>query len=121
MRRPTPLSEQLADWRIMVANNERPHDEWPRCGWFKQRQARGSKTWLPARIWLHQTVDFQTGELMEPERHVLEVAGRIWTDEMEVAHRWLFLRPVNLDEYRWLTARLALHSHGIVRQVSTFA
>lgn len=109
MRKPTPLADQLADWRSMVASGLRQTDEWPRCGWYKARQFRGSKTWLPARVWLHQAVDWQTGELTEPEAFRLKIADRAWTDQIEIAERCLFLRAVSLDEWRWLTARLALH------------
>jgi hypothetical protein len=93
----------------MVASGARQTDEWPRCGWFKTRHSRGSKIWLPARVWLHQVVDWKTGELIEPETFRLEIAGRLWTDQLTIAERFLFLRPVSLDEWRWLTARLALH------------
>jgi hypothetical protein len=109
MRRPTPLSEQLADWKHMIATNTRQHDEWPRCGWFKQRLEPRSKTWLPARVWLHQVIDWQTGELLEPEQFRLQIAHRTWSDQDKIQYRFMSLHPVTLDEYRWLTARLALH------------
>lgn len=120
MRRPTPMADQLADWRRMMETNARPTDEWPRVGWFKQRKERGSRTWLPARVWLHQVIDWQTGDLLEPETFRLEIAGRVWTDQDQIAERCLFLRAVSLDEWRWLTARLALHGMPVGHSVSAY-
>ncbi len=52
-------------------------------------------------------MDWQTGELSGPERHVLQIAERVWTEEQTVAERWLYLRPIALDEWKWLTAKRA--------------
>lgn len=118
-RQPTPLAEQLAWWRNAVDTGDPSisGDE-PRCGWFKVRERAWSKNFLPARIWLNQPIDWQTGQLSGPERHVLQIADRVWTDEMLVAERWLYLRPVQIQEWRWLLARRALHvqlSRGMTR------
>ncbi len=115
MRKPTSIDDQLTDWRRMVETGARPTDEEPCCGWFKTRAARGSKTWLPARVWLNQEIDWKTGDLMAPETYVLDLAGRRITDQMTISERSLFLRAVTVDEWRWLTARLALHSIGTGR------
>ena len=111
-RQPTPLAQQLAWWRNAVDTGDGSisGDE-PRCGWFKVRERAWSKNFLPARIWLHQPIDWQTGELLGPERHVLQIAERVWTDEMMVAEKWLYLRPVAMRDWKWLTARRALHQH----------
>ena len=115
MRRPTPMAEQLAWWRGALAGDGRRFDDLPRCGWFRQRKEARSKTWLPARVWLHQPIDWTTGELTGPEEWRLEVAGRIWTAQMEIAHRCLFLKPVTVDEWKWLSARLSLHGMRVGR------
>ncbi len=123
MRKPTSPDEQLAWWRNAVATGDGSvaGDE-PRCGWFKAREKARSKTWLPARVWLNQPVDWTTGDLLGPETFVLQIAERTWTEEMEVAERWLRLRPIAVQEWEWLTARLALHRsfHGTAPPTYTF-
>jgi hypothetical protein len=112
MRKPTPLAEQLAWWRNAVETNDRTvSGDQPRCGWFKARLRPRSQIWLPARVWLLQEIEWETGELTGPETFNMQIADRIWTRQQEVAERWLYLRPVSLKEWEWLTARLALHSH----------
>jgi hypothetical protein len=121
MRKPTPLAEQLAWWRNAVETGDRTViGDQPQCGWFKAREKARSKTWLPARIWLEQPMDWETGELTAPERFVLQIAEEVWTRELEVAERWLFLRPVSQEEWRWLTARLALHKSLNGMRVPTY-
>lgn len=124
MRKPTPLNEQLAWWRNAVETGDRTvvGDHQPQCGWFKQRLEPRSKTWLPARIWLKQEIDWETGELTEPETFLLQIADRIWADQQRVTEKWLYLRPIPVAEWEWLTARLALHQHlsGIGRPTFTF-
>lgn len=123
MRRPTPLAAQLAWWRNAVETGDGSvsGDE-PRCGWFKVRERAWSKNFLPARIWLHQPMDWLTGELSGPEEFVLQIAERQWTHDLTVAERWLHLRPVPIPEWEWLRARRALHRHltGTTRPTSTF-
>lgn len=74
------------------------------------RERAWSKTWLPARIWLQQEIDWQTGELTAPESFALEIASRLVTDQALIEDQWMRLRPVSLDEWRWLTARHALRN-----------
>lgn len=50
------------------------------------------------------------GELTEPERFRLETRGRVLTDHWEIWEAWLRLRPVTMDEWKWLTARQALRN-----------
>jgi hypothetical protein len=125
MRSPTPIAAQLEWWRHAVETGDltRHGNDLPPCGWFKARLKRGSKTWLPARIWLHQPMDWTTGELTEPERFVLEIEDRTVMDQDQVWEMSLFLRPVTLDEWKWLRARRALHLSplsGMLAQTSIF-
>jgi hypothetical protein len=108
MRRPTPQSKQLEWWNghqgsIITS-------EFPQCGYFKTRSAPRSKIWLPAKVSLHQEIDWETGELTEPERFTLTILDRTWSDQEIVMHKWLFLRPVPLPEWKWLQARHALQN-----------
>lgn len=121
MRRPTPLDEQLAWWRNAIATNSRAiTDDLPRCGWFKERLEARSKTWVPARIWLEQSVDWATGELTEPERFVLELRGRTERDQNRVAERYMRLTPCSLDEWKWWEARWHLRN-GYRQTAYTYA
>jgi hypothetical protein len=109
MRLPTPLDVQLRWWRANL-NGGDITSEFPECGYFKTRKEPRSKTWLPARIYLHQDIDWETGLLTAPETFVLEIVDRQWTDPDQVAQRWLFLKPVPMEQWRWLRARLALQN-----------
>lgn len=70
MRTPTPLGTQLAWWRAALAGEaiEQGSEEclFPQPGYYKIRAKAWSKTWLPARVWLQQEIDWETGELTSP-------------------------------------------------------
>ena len=130
MRQPTPLGKQLDYWRACLNGAAPPTtgDEeclLPQPGYYKIRAKAWSKTWLPARVSLHQEIDWQTGELTEPEMPMVEIAGKP-VSNVPGAHdllspaeeAWLRMRPVTLDEWKWLTARAALHSAGTARPTS---
>lgn len=111
MRCPTSVDAQLAWWRNATQTGDgRLQGDLPQCGWFKTRLARRSRIWLPARVWLLQPMDWETGELTAPEEYRLEIADRLWSDQNEVAERWLWLRPATMAEWRWLTAQTALRN-----------
>ena len=120
MRRPTPVEAQLRWWRQAIAEDA-SQTEHIECGFFKMRERARSQTWLPARIYLLQPIDWETGELTGPETFALDVAGTVMTDQNRVWDQWLRLRPVSLSEWCWLTARLSLHKHlyGTERQAFT--
>jgi hypothetical protein len=108
MRKPTSVDAQLAWWRLAI-RSEATMTEHIECGYFKKRERARSQTWLPVRITLHQPMDWETGELTGPEIYRLEVAGGLIQDQDRIWDEWLRLRPVSLQEWRWLTARLSLH------------
>jgi len=123
MRTPTPLGKQLEWWRAALANeaSQQGSEEclWPQPGYYKIRSKAWSKTWLPARVWLQQEIDWETGELTSPETPVVEISGRPLSQDpganvfSPAEEAWMKMRPVTLDEWKWLTARTALHSGGI--------
>jgi hypothetical protein len=129
MRTPTPAAQQLDWWRArlngevlsVIGENECLI---PQPGYYKIRAKAWSKTWLPARVWLLQEIDWSTGELTEPERPQVEIAGRVLSDRAEgsdpfspMEQAWMRMRPVTLDEWKWLTARMALHSIGTTQPI----
>lgn len=99
----------------------------PQPGYYKIRARAWSKTWLPARVSLEQEIDWTTGELMSPETPIVEIAGRTLSQDLganvfsPAEEAWHKMKPVTLDEWKWLTARAALHSIGTTRQTSTSA
>lgn len=133
MRTPTPAEQQLSWWRARLQGDQGTGsgDETcllPQPGYYKIRAKAWSKTWLPARVWLHQEIDYQTGELTEPEEPVVEIAGRTLSQSHAGAgafspaeEAWHKMKPVTMDEWKWLTARAELHSSGIAQQTSTSA
>lgn len=105
MRMPTPIEDQLAWHRGAVAvDGSVPiaaavHAD-PQCGWFKRRMVKKG-CWVPARIWLHQVVDHETGELSEPQQLLCEVDG----ERYEADDQWLWLckEPITQAEFDYLT------------------
>lgn len=107
MRRPTPLDEQLAWWRDAVNGYGKivatALD--PQPGFYKRKLVSGG-IYVPARIWIEQDVDPETGELMSDEILLCEVDGtrsdpidqwpRLWNNAiseaefryMEAARNW---------------------------------
>lgn len=132
MRTPTPISAQLEWWRAHLAGEEsegKGGEEclWPQPGYYKIRAKAWSKTWLPARVWLQQEIDWETGELMSPEMPVVEILGQPLSPDpganvfSPAEEAWMKMRPVTLDEWKWLTARAALHSNGTGTRTSISA
>ena len=111
MRRPSSAADQLAWWRAALSG-PRAYTEDPQCGLFKVRDRAWSKTWLPVRITLIQEVDWSTGELVTDETPLVMVHTSQARDPWET---WLRAskNPITPDEWRWLTARALLHSHGM--------
>ena len=58
----------------LAGRNPPTHIDTPRCGWFKTRLVKGG-VWCPARIWLVQEIDPDTGELAADEVMRCEIAG----------------------------------------------
>jgi hypothetical protein len=100
MRSPSTEAD-LYDWHARSLRGERVpvHDGEPHCGWFRRRLVRGGP-WVPARIWLEQDVDPETGELAGDEVFRCEVDGERrsatgqWT--------WLASNPISRDAYEAL-------------------
>jgi hypothetical protein len=104
MRAPTPLPP-LYEWHRRAIAGERPpiHSE-PQLGWFKRRLVKGGP-WVPARIFLHQEIDEETGELVAPEELRCEVNGK----ERDPVEEWTWLaaNPIGEAEYLFLVADAA--------------
>lgn len=102
---PTPLSVAMA-WhadRLTLPQGVRVlvSDE-PRCGFYKRRLAKGA-VFVPARIWLEQDIDPDTGELLADEVMRCEVNGR----EADPDEQWSYLagNPITEQEFKYLSAR----------------
>ncbi len=106
MRQPTPLNIQLDWWRRSLEGEQMPiHEGQPQVGYYKARAwSRGP--YIPARIWLEQEIDFDTGQLADDEIYRAEIGEKPW-DAME-AWIWVAQKPVTIKEYQWLKAQLPL-------------
>lgn len=73
----------------------------PQCGWFKRRLVKGGP-WVPARIWLEQPTDPETGELAGDEVMRCEVGGK----ERDPVDEWTWLcsAPITEADFLYLTA-----------------
>lgn len=104
MRRPTPIAALYA-WHAAALRGLRPlNDGTPRCGWYKRRLVRGG-VFVPARIWMHQDICPETGDLVSDEILRCEVNGS--PADPEDAWSWISANPVTEQEFRYLAARIA--------------
>lgn len=106
IRRPTPENDRYG-WHRQALADAALHlelsisgDE-PQCGWYKTRLAKGGP-WVPARIWMYQPTDAETGELDGDETLQCEIDGR-WAD---AGDKWIWLcqHPITEAEFNYLTA-----------------
>lgn len=104
MRRPTPLTECLAWWKAALECPPDTTPQEPQAGWYKRKLVKGG-VFVPARLWLDQWIDADTGELMADERLQCEV-NREWADAED---QWTYLaaNPISEAEFNYLTASIA--------------
>ena len=103
MRLPTPR-EELYRWHAdALAGLEPVNDGSPKCGWFKRKLVKGG-VFVPARIWMFQDIDEQTGELLSDEVLQCEVNGT--RADPEDAWSWICSNPITQQEYQYLEARI---------------
>ncbi len=103
MRQPTPQSRLYAWHAAAIAGGEgRVYENEVECGWFKTRWCRKGPLILPARIWMQQPIDPETGELNNPEELCCEVDG----ERRDPDEQWTFLcrNPIPKNEYDYLAA-----------------
>jgi hypothetical protein len=103
MRMPTSHAV-LYDWHSRALRGLNPIiDGTPHCGWFKRKLVKGG-VFVPARIWMFQDVDAETGELLSDEELQCEVNGA--RADPEEAWSWICGNPITEQEYRYLEARI---------------
>lgn len=98
IRQPTSDERMHAWYRAWLAGDDPAiHEGDPQPGYYKGRKWRLGP-WLPVRIWLHQAVCDETGELLEPE-----TLRCLFGDEEKAPEDvWTFIQPITPDEYRAL-------------------
>ena len=103
MRTPTPLAELYA-WHTAALAGKKPviTDE-PQAGWYKRVLVKGG-VMVPARIWVYQNVDRETGELVEDELLQCEVNGQ-YADAQD-QWSWLASNPISRAEFNYLMASI---------------
>jgi hypothetical protein len=106
MRSPTTAAAALRwhDAAIEQRDMRLPHEvinDDPQCGWFECRLTAGGPL-LPARIWLEQDIDDDTGELVDDETMRCQVVF-VEKDPVEF---WSHLakRPITQERYDYLMA-----------------
>lgn len=103
MRKPTPRSTLYA-WHDQAMRGRSPQiDQTPQCGWFKRKLVKGG-VFVPARIWMFQDVDPETGELLSDEILQCEVNGA-YADPSD-AWSWICGNPISEAEFNYLSARI---------------
>lgn len=90
-----------------LAGIDRVTNDEPQVGWFKRKLVKHG-VMVPARIWLFQDVDPETGELADDEQLQCEVNGA-FADPYD-AWGWLCGTPITELEFRYLTARMEFAS-----------
>jgi hypothetical protein len=105
MSRPTPR-EELYRWHsnamLGVLGDDPPITDDPQCGWFQRPLVKGG-VMVPARIWMHQPVDEETGDLVGDETLQCEVDGRY--ADPNAQWTWLAGAPISEAEFNYLTAK----------------
>jgi len=101
IRTPSPEASLLAWHRAALAGRSPQITHEPQCGWFKRKLVKGGP-FVPARIWLDQDIDAETGELRADEALQCEVGGR-WADAED---QWSYLagNPISEAEFKFMTA-----------------
>lgn len=103
MRMPTPR-DQLYAWHAKAMRGLEPViDNTPQCGWYKRKLVKGG-VFVPARIWMFQDIDAETGELLSDELLQCEVNGTY--ADPEDAWSWICSNPITEQEFRYLSARI---------------
>lgn len=103
MRVPTPHA-QLYAWHTAALRSPQPViSSIPECGWFKRKLVKGG-VFVPARIWMFQDIDPETGELLSDELLQCELNGAY--ADPEDAWSWICANPITEQEFRYLTARI---------------
>ncbi len=103
MRKPTPMSEQLAWWNAALAGERPVITQDPQVGFYKRVLVKGG-VMVPARLWLYQNIDRETGELVEDELLQCEVNGQ-YADPQD-QWSWLANNPISRAEFLYLSARI---------------
>lgn len=104
MRIPTPKST-LYEWHTRAIAGLAPAiDGTPQCGWYKRKLVKGG-VFVPARIWMVQETDPETGELLSDELLQCEVNGAY--ADPEEAWSWICANPITEPEFHYLTARIS--------------
>lgn len=103
MRQPTPR-EKLYEWHARAMAGLSPViDQTPQCGFFKRKLVKGG-VFVPARIWMVQLVDEETGELTSDEFLQAEVNGQ--KADPDDCWSWVCGNPISEAEFHYLTARI---------------
>lgn len=103
MRRPTPHDELYSWWRRALKDPSTVITNEPQPGYFKRKLVKGG-VFVPARIWMVQPVDPETGELVADEILQAEVNGAF--ADPEDCWSWVCGNPISEAEFRYLTARI---------------
>lgn len=101
MRTPSRISRTLRWWSEALAGGKPIVTHEPQAGFYKRKLVKGGP-WVAARIWLHQEIDPETGQLMADEVLRCEVGGRA-RDPVE-QWTWLCNEPISQAEYEYLMA-----------------
>ncbi len=100
MRGPTPWRIAYAWFVAAIEGMAPPITSEPQPGFFERRLVKGGP-FVGARIWLHQEICAETGELMADEYLRCEVDGI----EMDAEDQWTWLagKPITEARYRYLS------------------
>lgn len=103
MRSPTPCEVLYSWWRSALKDSSTVITQEPQPGYYKRKLVKGG-VFVPARIWMVQPVDLETGELVGDEILQAEVNGSF--AEPEDCWSWLCSNPITEAEFNYLTARI---------------
>lgn len=101
IRQPSSAAQLYAFHRSVMRGEAPPvYDDIPECGWYRTRLVRGGP-YVPVRIFVEREIDWETGELLGPERLVCECDG----ERRDASRIWTFLKAISKAEYDALVQR----------------
>lgn len=99
MRTPIDETDDLSWYRAAIAGGRPQVTDDPHVGWYKRRLVKGGPE-VPVRIWRHQEICQETGELLGDSYLCCEVDGK--PADPEEQWLWCCMQPIPEQEYAYL-------------------
>lgn len=100
MRHVLTDSLALTWWRAALAGEKPQVTDDAHAGWYKRKLVKDA-AWVPIRIWWHQDIDAETGELLSDAYLCADVDGR--AADPNDQWLWCCMQPISEKEFQFMT------------------